>query len=569
MSRNIAEAGNESDYSRIFWLLHSQAIADFVVGCPTRVAEQLEVESPRPEDSRPDTLKYRLLSRYLDRLFPTMYEVAEEVARDEDAPDRTAREQELFPPLLSLMRDNLLILSELDITPDLSQLDSYLRGYLGLESTCFRRRIEALMEWETDRLGRDPDMQAAVGHLLREADPQRRQYEPGYLSYLSRLRDYDSETMLSAREVVMWERLVLRLKEFELLDAYRHLVVRLRPEADGFRHERSSVATAASDRRSLFTRTRPIDFMAPWVVDPEVSRGGLIYDITAFTATVSRLGRDDPRRRAEAYHALVRFQRRIDRMARSLRVRFEKYLGDGAFYTGIDLRQLVIGAIALQREYRAAVAAGFPFDSGMRVAVNYGDYRLMPFGDPRTGDERYEAFGQGVVELTRLVSGKSRSTLRDLTLQLRQEGYTDGEIEAFFSPLAQREKERLLRFEDRPFRAFLDSGGHLVNEGIVATQVLLEELERARVFESHGLHESEGRRFVAALLADPEQPLVVGIRKLGEASLKGIDGLTVYELVDGQEWPRSCAAGSTEGLTGLLESTYDPPSTTDRKREYR
>ena len=66
-----------------------------------------------------------------------------------------------------------------------------------------------------------------------------------------------------------------------------------------------------------------------------------------------------------------------------------------------------IAAIHLQRLYAQALKAGFPFDRGLRIAINFGEYRLLPL-DAGPGNTRaqYEYFGHGLVELSRLTTGK-------------------------------------------------------------------------------------------------------------------------------------------------------------------
>ena len=60
----------------------------------------------------------------------------------------------------------------------------------------------------------------------------------------------------------------------------------------------------------LSKATRPIDFMAPWVVDPLVERYGLVYDITEFSTIISLLGRAEKSALDNAFRMMFRFQRR-------------------------------------------------------------------------------------------------------------------------------------------------------------------------------------------------------------------------------------------------------------------
>src|SRR4029077_16284679 len=147
----------------------------------------------------------------------------------------------------------------------------------------------------------------------------------------------------------------------------------------------------------LSPATRPLDFMASWVVDPRVDRYGLIYDISDFSQTVSVLHRSGAESQDEAFRMMFRFQRRVNRLALSRRAKLEKYLGDGAFYSSREARNLLLCALHVQRYYEQALADGFPFDRGMRIALNYGHYRLIPMGGGGPEEaERYEFFGHGL-----------------------------------------------------------------------------------------------------------------------------------------------------------------------------
>ena len=63
--------------------------------------------------------------------------------------------------------------------------------------------------------------------------------------------------------------------------------------------------------------------------------------------------------------------------------------------------------------------------------------RLLPVQVGRDGDqERYEFFGQGVVELSRLTTGKAAKEVDELKAFLITHGYPEGTVNRFFAPLA-------------------------------------------------------------------------------------------------------------------------------------
>jgi len=103
--------------------------------------------------------------------------------------------------------------------------------------------------------------------------------------------------------------------------------------------------------RTLAERLRADDYWTGAVIGayPLVRRFGLVYDISDFSATLSVLGRVEKTRMDEAFETTFLLQRRINRVARRLRLRLEKYLGDGAFYSSLESRPMLVLAIAVQR----------------------------------------------------------------------------------------------------------------------------------------------------------------------------------------------------------------------------
>ena len=96
-----------------------------------------------------------------------------------------------------------------------------------------------------------------------------------------------------------------------------------------------------------------------------------------------RLHRRDVRRgggkeEMRSYRQMLLFQRKLDNIAERHLLQFEKFLGDGAFYTTRRALRLIRAAIEIQRFYSEMKRKGFAFNKGLRVALNYGYYRLLP-----------------------------------------------------------------------------------------------------------------------------------------------------------------------------------------------
>ncbi|MEO1087212.1 MAG: hypothetical protein AAFY88_23505, partial [Acidobacteriota bacterium] len=316
----------------------------------------------------------------------------------------------------------------------------------------------------------------------------------------------------------------------------------------------------------LSTATRPIDFAAPWVVNPMVKRFGLVYDITDFSATLSILGRSERSALENAFRMTVQFQRKIDLMAAELGLRLEKYLGDGAFYSSRRSLELLVLAIEIQRLYPKFVARGFPFDRGLRIAINHGEYRLLPLErEAGAFEPRYEYFGHGLVELSRLTTGKKTQQVDTFRTYLVSQGYPEQAVNKFFAPLMKRDAELVSKIDEaRPFYAYINANRALINEGIVATEPLIQHLGD---FSPLYYARQHGRGFIGTDIDGlGGESLRVGFRKLGGAHFKGLDPLTTFEIVDGADWdPAGLQKIPDQPLGAAIERLFNKTASAARK----
>jgi hypothetical protein len=524
-----------SNYGRlfpaVFWLHHSTDVARALKETPKRILrEDLEIGRRLG-----DAMKYRVFDRFLDRVLAATYDLVQKVA---DATEEA--EEELFPRLLTRMRDNVLIFTEDHISPDLAELGSYFAGYLKIDGREIRQRLEDLQRWHAEQLANDHELRAVTSSLYH-ADPQTDGRDllnrPGYLSFLVTRPSYNPVRLLPPILVQVWENLLIKLKEFELFHALRRSLLRVEREPDGrmVAREAPGIRGAPKGAITLSPVTRPLDFMAPWVVDPRVERFGLIYDISDFSQTVSYLQRSGTESQDEAFRAMFRFQRRVNRLAGSRRAKLEKYLGDGAFYSSREALNLLICAIHLQRNYEQALREGFAFDRGMRIALNFGAYRLIPMGSGSGHEgERYEFFGHGMVELSRLVTGKATQEVDEVKTMLIAQGYPEPTVHRFFAPLGAANLDVVdKREESRRFYAYINRNGTLHNNGLVATGAYVARLEKELGPGPLARGTDGERSYIVFQIDDGGERLAVGLRKLGIVRLKGLERLGVYEIVDG------------------------------------
>lgn len=553
-TENVITASYGRSFPAIFWLHHSSAMARGFKETARRTLRR-DVVWARASG---DDFRYRVYHRVLDRLSNLTYDQVNRLSSDTEE-----MEQQLFPTLLTRMKDNILVFTEDHISPNLAELGGYFTGCLRLDGREFRTRLLRVGEWYADLLRRDSEL-AQVSRLLGVepgADPRQHLNQPGYLTFLSGRPSYDPGQLLSPAWTQIWESLLLKLKEFELLHALRRSVIAVEREGDHLlgRESYSARIGGAGAPVKLSASTRPLDFMAPWVVDPLVARFGLIYDISDFTETVSLLRRSGALEQDRSFRMMFRFQRKVNRLAAQNRAKLEKYLGDGAFYSSREAHHLLILAIQIQRAYREALAKGFPFCTGLRVALNHGQYRLLPIqiGGKDEGGDRYEFFGHGVVELTRLTTGKASREIDEIKTLLITQGYPETTVNRFFAPMMRQNVDVIdKREESRAFYAYINSNGSLVNEGIVATLDFVSRLEQeahqARVFR---LLDGE-RTYVAMKIDQPSGSLLVGLRKLGVAHLKGLDRLPIYEIVDAALWGDNTLVEVRGSLTELIEREW-------------
>jgi hypothetical protein len=430
-------------------------------------------------------------------------------------------------PLLGIICQDQLLLMDSRPPQDISQLSSYMQAR-------FRQRAEAVVQANNEVLGRLRDLVARrseVGSLLRLAvgsglkfDRPETLLEPKLLNAIQTAGLADTLN-LSVVQMNLLRDLGVRLKTFELLAALRRRVLPMQ------RQGTSLVLRGRSAETPIAKTTRPYDFTAPGVVDSAVRRFGLIYDLSNFTTVLEEVRKAGRMAEERALQFMYVFQNRLEAIRLRRRLTFEKFLGDGAFYTSRRAVRVIAAACEIQQVYEQLREVGFPFNHGIRIALNYGVFRLLPMLHPGPQAKRFEFFGHGIVELARLTTGKSSREVSDIAEFLVHSGYDPGEVDLFLAPLASVRSGRE-QISTRPYAATIDGHGELVNEGVVIAMPFIEELEMEMENSTLAVATLDSLRWIL-FPVDPGMPdtLFVGLRYLGVARLKGLPPQELVEAI--------------------------------------
>jgi hypothetical protein len=507
-----------NDYHAVFWLAHSFDVSRHFSSIPRRVSA-LDAQAGRTQG---DALKYRIFAKWSMDTRDQMTQLAARAASILDGEEQRALQ------FFRLLQDDVLIFTEEFIGPDLRELRSFLNGYLRRDFQSFRDGYERLRNAATELLQRDrtfrialpsfglnPDLGISTAVLL----------DARFQSFLFELPAV--QNTLSREDREQFQLIARRLREFSVLNQLRRGIVWMVVTQEG--------QVLAADKRSgiAYSRsTRPLDFGRPGVLDPMVHRFGLIYDISNFTETLGNIRRAGRKEEINSYRQMLLFQRRLDTIAQRHRLLFEKFLGDGAFLTTRRAVGLIRGAIEIQRFYAEMRRKGFAFNKGLRIALNYGYYRLLPMRGTSSSEKITEFYGPGIVELSRLTTGKASKEIEELASFLVAHGYDSSKVRNFFQPLAGGVDVIDHQQHAREFYAYVNANGHLINEGIVASMPLLQELSNDLSNEGQQLYRLRtpwGNYFGF----DPTVSGVefVGARLIGTVSLKGLENVEVAEIV--------------------------------------
>ncbi|HEX9161031.1 MAG TPA: hypothetical protein VF980_04920 [Thermoanaerobaculia bacterium] len=534
-----------SDYHAVFWLAHSLDLSRQFASIPRRVSN-VDLQTGRAQG---DALKYRIFTKWSADTREHMTQVASKATTILDGDEQ--RSLEFF----RLLQDDVLILTEEFIGPDLRELRSFVIGYLRRDFQAFREAFEHLRTTAAELLQRDRVMQAALpmfGAKVEQGITVALLLDSRFQAFL--FEHPAIQNALSREDREQLQLIGRRVREFAVLNQLRRGMIFMIATPEG--------EILAADRRSemSFSRsTRPLDFSRPGVVDPVIHRFGLIYDISKFSETLGAIRRGGGKEEIKSYRQMLLFQRKLETVAERHRLQFEKFLGDGAFYTTRRALRLIRAAVEIQRAYSDMKHKGFVFNKGLRIALNYGYYRLLPMKASLDDAERItEFYGPGIVELSRLTTGKANKEIEEIASFLVAHGYDPTKVQTFFAPLASGVDVIDKAQHTREYYAYVNANGHLVNEGIVASLPLLQELSNELQNEEQQLHQLK-TVFGSYIGFAPALPGLefIGIRLLGTVQLKGLENLEVGEIVSfGTGEAEATPINSAEPLVALLRQDF-------------
>jgi hypothetical protein len=501
-ARNAVHSSILGDYHGVFWLVHSSQLARVFSALPRQILATTTFSREEADD-----LKYVLFSRWANAMRESVADIVK------GAPANAAG-------FMSLIIENPLIATEEFIASDLRALRAYFTSFLKIDFAAASDWFQGMRVQAAELIASDKVFARAFRQLGYHSST------PTLTMVLDpRVQDllFDHPAMAAVQDRSLYESTARRLLQFYIVYYLRRSLVWMKKTEDG------DTVSDEGSRQVVYSRSiRPMNFGRRGVVEPIVFRFGLVYDITAFAQTLGEIARGGAEEEQVSYQQMVEFQRDLADITQQHSLQFEKFLGDGAFYTSRRAAATLHAALHIQRFYAAARRDGFAFNRGLRIGINYGYYRLLPMRIAADGSEIKEFYGPGIVELSRLTTGKTTKDVEDFQQFLLSHGYDNSDVYRFFAPLSQS-ITRNAPDTSREFYAYINENGHLINEGIVVSIPFLEQLSQD--LASGGARIYRLRTKSGVYLGFPSDTQgYVAVRILGAVSLKGMEETEVGEV---------------------------------------
>lgn len=431
------------------------------------------------------------------------------------------------PSVADLLRRDLLPWAFDDSGDSLVGLATYVERCLRLSQRQFTRLLNDVAPRVERLLARDGNLRLALSLHERDLEtlpPHRLLLHSGILSLLPHWQNPDTPPLI-VHELHVLQRLEGVLTRFEVVAALRRAIFPLTVQGQ------QVITRLGTQFVTLSAGTRPLDFTHHGVTDSAVLRYGLLYDLADFTHQLEELRRRGRQWEQQGLLLMTKFLQQVEEIRAKHRLKFEKFLGDGAFYSARSARPVLLAAAELRILYERLRRQGFPFDRGLRLAANVGTYHLVPMAAGKGARPHFEFFGHALVELVRLTTGKTTKEVDDIADFLISAGYDINRVLEFLEPV--RHETRLPEHaRERPYAAFLAENGELANLGGVVTESFLNDLDKELGEAPQRRTEAYGLQWLLLPFdaTRPEKPWI-GLRLLGSARLKGIDPGPLAEMV--------------------------------------
>jgi hypothetical protein len=505
----------------ILWLVLSREAAEQL----HEAVLALSNKHPELSEAVADEIRYTVAQR-----------VANVVHRGKSEGFDRARRAAATPPdagsnaLADLVRDDLMPFADRGMGAGLRELRSFLHGSLHLDAARFSSLLATAARDLSQMRKEDP----SFDRVLASWDPEVPELAPDRMLFcepvlnLLEIWNHPRKPRLSTEMNRLLVDLGQRCKRLEVIATLRDRIVPVTEKGA------ASVTQVGGRAVRLSRFTRPLDYFSPGVLPSAVRRYGLLYDLVEFTQLLEQLRRRGHTVEEQGIRLMVRFLALVDEIRDRRRLKFEKFLGDGAFYSARSARSILLAATEIRLLYEKLRKEGFPFDRGMRLAMNVGSYHLLPMLSATDGLVQFEFFGHGLIELARLTSGKTTRDVEDIADFLISSGYDVHTVLDFLGPVrhASRYPEHV---RERPYAAFVAENGELVNLGGVVTEGFLRDLESEWPELGLAYGTVHGMRWLF-LVPSGDGPWV-GVRPLGTAKLKGLDPTPVAEVIVAESAP--------------------------------
>src|SRR5689334_4326132 len=218
-----------NDYHAVFWLAHSFDLARQFSSVPRRVSA-VDTQAGRLQG---DAFKYRVYARWAQETRDQMTQLAARASAVLDGEEQRGLE------FFRLLQDDVLVLTEEFIGPDLRELRSFVNGYLHRDFQTFRDSIERMRGITAELVAQDKTSKAVLplfGAPPDQGVSMALMLDPRFQSFL-----FDQTAMqngVTREDREQFQLLARRLREFAVLNQLRRGITWMSVAHDGRSEER-------------------------------------------------------------------------------------------------------------------------------------------------------------------------------------------------------------------------------------------------------------------------------------------------------------------------------------------